>query len=69
MYMEFLYDDNFLATCSWRKNAQIIVYNIHDSSSVLSIEVQGYAVDLLTITNYIVDFSSHVAKVYRILHF
>ena len=41
MYMEFLYDNNFLATCSWRNNAQVIVYNIHDSSAVLSIAVKG----------------------------
>ncbi len=63
MYMEFLYDNNFLATCSWRNNAQVIVYNIHDSSAVLSIAVKGFAVDLLTITNYVVDFTTHVPKV------
>ena len=31
MYMKFLYNDNFLATCSWRNNSQVIVYNIHNS--------------------------------------
>ena len=63
MFMEFLYDNNFLATCSWRNNSQVIVYNIHNSQAVLSIEVSGFAVDLLTVTNYVVDFASQAVKV------
>jgi len=57
LYMEFFNDNEFLATCSWRNKAQVIVYNINDSSIVLSVYVKGFAVDLLTISNYVVDFA------------
>ena len=55
MFMEFIYNDQLLATCSWRKKAQVIVYNIHDSSIIFSSSTNGFAVDLLQISNYLVD--------------
>ena len=52
MYMQFLNKDQFLATCSGRQESQVIVYNIQDSSSVLSIKTNDFAVDLITISHY-----------------
>jgi len=52
MFMKFLNQNKFLVTCSWRNKAQVIVYNIINSSIVLSIQVNDFAIDILTIHNF-----------------
>ncbi|CAD8183513.1 unnamed protein product [Paramecium pentaurelia] len=54
--LTFFGNDELLASCGIRVASPILIYNIKDFSLVLSTQVNEFAVDLLTIKNFIGSF-------------
>lgn len=56
--MKFFKEDEYLATCGIRGNSPILVYNVKDSSLVLSTFISSFALELISIDNHVEDTSS-----------
>ncbi|KAL4497254.1 hypothetical protein ABPG72_011189 [Tetrahymena utriculariae] len=50
--MKFFKDDEYLATCGIRDNSPILIYNVKDSTLVLSTFMTELAVELISIDNH-----------------
>lgn len=53
--MKFFKDDEYLATCGIRESSPILIYNVKDSSLVLSTFITEFAIELISIDNHSED--------------
>lgn len=51
--LAFMKDDEFLVSCGVRPNSPLLIYNIKDTSLVLSTYLIGFALDLQPIVSYV----------------
>jgi WD40 repeat protein len=51
--LSFFSSDSMLATCSIKKDSTVLIYNLKDSSLLLSTYVNGLAIDLFGVNNHI----------------
>ena len=50
--MKFFKDDEYLATCGIREASPILIYNVKDSTLVLSTFITEFAIELISIDNH-----------------
>lgn len=50
--LKFFKDDEYLATCGVRETSPILIYNVKDSSLVLSTFISEFAIELIAIENH-----------------
>jgi len=60
--MTFFEDDQFLATCGIRLNTPILIYSVKNFNLLLSTYVNGFAIDLFVINNFIGEYNLNTAK-------
>jgi len=51
--LSFMKDDEFIVSCGIRTNSPLLIYNIKDTSLVLSTYLGGFALDLRPIVSYV----------------
>lgn len=57
--LAFMKNDEFIVSCGIRANSPLLIYNIKDTSLVLSTYLVGFALDLRQIVSYVATADKH----------